>query len=562
MIPRKIHFVWIGPDLDPAGWAQRNVDEFTRLNPGYSVQVHRELPAGDPLRGLYDSAPHPSSKADILRLSVLRREGGWYFDLDYWPLRPLDEAERAWQLDGSRVFLSRQQNKVPVNNCVMACAPGAPGIEALIQSAQATAPTARTTYGPDLVSRVVGRKPRLFELASWPWFQPIRGPGAAKFYAQCLRGDPGRLRHVTDGTGGQLPFALHLWLNGHGSEIEAAFVKAKVPAVPLALVEVTHSAHPLAGAAQGLANLGFRVQRYNKEDENVLDTLDETPAVMVSWNNIRRAKLSASAARWGVPVLWAENGFWNRTQYVQLDHEGFLHWASWRRLLRGPAPEQGAARLAAVYPDGLRSFEPREGYILVLGQLSRDSQMAESEIKGPLELQNLVRQHLPAVGNPDCYFRPHPLCPQADREKNRGKILPQLEGPNATELRNNYQQTKSGVGLADALAGARFVVAINSTACNEALALGVPVLALGPHLGITAGVIRRATVATFAEDMRAMLSGWLPDGGKVRNYLEWLAARQYCARDLSEEDSLSELLTAAGVAIPKRKGARHEMQRV
>ena len=61
----------------------------------------------------------------------------------------------------------------------------------------------------------------------------------------------------------------------------------------------------------------------------------------------------ARARRAGVPVVFLEHGFFDRWTYSQADHEGILHWASWRRRLREPAPPEGAERLARFYPDGL-----------------------------------------------------------------------------------------------------------------------------------------------------------------------------------------------------------------
>jgi hypothetical protein len=34
---------------------------------------------------------------------VFNEHGGWYFDTDFWPFRPLDDIERAFMLDGKPV---------------------------------------------------------------------------------------------------------------------------------------------------------------------------------------------------------------------------------------------------------------------------------------------------------------------------------------------------------------------------------------------------------------------------------------------------------------------------
>ena len=44
--------------------------------------------------------------ADVFRLLVLKK-GGWYFDLDFYPLRPISEIEAEYKVD-DKVFLTQQ----------------------------------------------------------------------------------------------------------------------------------------------------------------------------------------------------------------------------------------------------------------------------------------------------------------------------------------------------------------------------------------------------------------------------------------------------------------------
>jgi hypothetical protein len=543
MIPRLIHFVWIGGPLPD--WAARNVEEFRKVNPGFAVKVHGEEAILPELAAVCAGAAHPSSKADLVRLSVLSHEGGWYFDVDYWPLRPLEEAVWAWGLDGRRVFVSRQNHiKVPLNNCMMASAPGAAGIGELISTAQATPAKDRCCYGPDLLSAVYARKPGLFAVADWPWFMPMRHKGAASYWQRALRGDVEPLRQAEPRTGGQLPFALHLWLNGCEAEILQAFKKAP-DTRPFALVEECPSEQPMSGMAEGLHNFGLLVRRYHQDDEMVLERMPVKPCLLVAWNNIRRSKLAASAARHGVPALWCENGFLDRKRYIQVDPEGFLHRSGWRRLLGNPAPVEGAEKLARFYPKGTGRITARMGgYILVLGQVAGDTQMVDSELQGSIPLQRELIRALPKGAA--AYFRPHPQA--SLQRKDRTHVhLPLLD--ERQEERAGYRATKSGSGLADALSQASFVVTINSNAAVEALAAGVPVLAFGPHLGIDAGVIRRCTVATLAADIQAMHRGWCPEQARVDNFLRWLAARQWCREEFANPAVMGRLLAEAGVTV-------------
>jgi len=541
LIPRKVHFVWVGGPMPV--WAECNIQAFRRVNPRHEIKVHDETSILPELEDACRRARHASSKADLVRLSVLYREGGWYFDIDYWPLRTLREAEQAWGLDGRRVFVSRQRHKVPINNCVIASGPRADGLRELIDAAKTTTAKSRCSYGPDLFSAVVERKPSLFVTADWPWFMPMRHRGAPEHYQLALRGDVAPLRQAEPRTGGQLPYALHLWLDGNREALVRAWNNAP-DSRPYALVEDCEDDHCISGIAEGLRGLGVLVKRYRRDDEGILNRLPHKPALLVAWNPIRRRKLAESAARHRVPALWCENGFYQRKRYMTADPEGFLHWSSWRRQIGGPAPEGAGDRLARFYPSGLVPVTRRQGYVLVVGQVAGDTQMADSEIKGPIPLQGAVSKSLPE--GVKAYFRPHPAVPRK-RPNPLHKLLPEL--PDTTDERADYRETKGSASLARALAGASFVITINSNAAVDALAAGVPVLALGPHLGIDAGAVKRATLATLAADIKVMLDGWTPEQDRVTNYLSWLAARQWCREEFADPEILRPLVCAAGVQL-------------
>ena len=168
-----------------------------------------------------------------------------------------------------------------------------------------------------------------------------------------------------------------------------------------------------------------------------------------------------------------------------------------------------------------------------------DSQMDESEIKGAAVLQQYVARNLPH--GTKAYFRPHPLDNYSPHPLHETLPLMTL-----AKESNSYRHTKHGSGLAEALAGASFVITINSNSIVEALCAGVPCLAFGPHLGIKANVVKKATVATLAEDIKAMLDGWAPAQDDVDRFLSWLAFRQYSRAELSTADVVNGILEASG----------------
>lgn len=543
MIPQLLHFVWIGERAIPE-WAERNIEEFRRLNPGYEVRVHGEEALLPRYADAYARCDEICQKADLLRYSVLEQSGGWYFDTDFWPLWPLDEIARAWELDGRRMFVTAHrpdpQGRPWLANGVLAAPTDWPGwehVHAKIEAAEP--PYGYAALGPCLVTALVQEHTRLFEVAGHPWFYPVRDGRAGRLYQLCRQGDNRPVRRAAD-TGGQQPCAMHLWAGGrpeitvydraaeHLPPLQAGPWDGLRVCFAMLGIQWEDETQPFQAITEGLRNIGCHVERWDVADEPIeLDTCD----LLVVWNGrkLDYARAVDVARQAGIPVLRIEHGFWDRRAYTQADHAGILHWASWADRLDQPAPSEGAERLARFYPDGLAEFGNRDGYVLVLGQLPGDSQMDDSELNEPTTLDRMVLRTLPdGVEN---RFRPHPRD-----NVNRPPFLPRCEADS----------------LEEAVAGARFAVMINSNAGNECLAWGCPVLAFGPALYTKAGVALRCTTQTRGSDLppfykalETMLDGWRPDADRVRNYLEWLAARQWNQAEWREGEVLDRLLTEA-----------------
>lgn len=551
MIPKIIHFVWIGGELPE--WARLNIAEFERLNPDHEIMIHGREVLLDSLVDVYDRTSELASKADLLRLSALATYGGIYWDVDFWPFRPVSEIVTAYRLDGAKLFAAKQQGntnaKMRYSNGVLASGTDTQALLDLIELAARTEPTGRTTYGPELVAKMVAANPAAFTIAEPGWFFPIDTNESSHVYPHLMAGHVGNLA-TRGGTGGQLPFAAHLWAHGRADKLAEA-VDASPDVRPVAaILNASRPDHALHAIAAGLEATGFRVVRPSKTNE--LDMLFVPPAVMAVWNGRKDTAFVDYANRIGTPVIRIEHGFYKRQDYSQADHEGVLHWTSWRRDIRLPAPPEGEERLADFYPDGLEPMGLRAGHILVLGQCPGDSQLDESEITGPIPLQRFVKDALPdgAVA----YFRPHPHASKTTPNPMH-RTLPQLKLGAVKDEAVEYCKTKQGPGLAAALDRAAFVITINSNAIVEALAAGVPVLAFGPNLGIDAGVVKRTTIATLKDDIQTMLAGWCPRTDDVRNYLEWLAARQYSNAELADPTYVAALLESAGVEIPEQVNA-------
>lgn len=537
MIPRLIHFVWTGKKPLPE-WGRRHMAEFARLNPGYEVRLHGDEALAPDYAYLAGQCTDPAQVADLIRYSVLEREGGWYFDLDFLPFRPLAEAEAAWGITGDKLALARIRGHrsgeiAPFANGILAAAPGLPVWRALAAhlTAQAVAGVrqeGRCVYGPLAVNWLVREHASdLLIMDAAFWFPSSIDDAAADLAA--VRADPGWARIMCPLTGGQLPYAMHLWA-GAGTPI--ADIDAAPPRRLVLLMadaegpELGHAAladrwpdgHPLAAAREGLTAAGFDVICKGAGNVGRWPRLipGGIPRAAVVWNGrqMPTCKRVADLELHGVPCYRIEHGFLDRRRWVQCDRRGILHWASWAGDWNGTLPADAEARLAQVWSRPIVPMHARDaGPVLVVGQVTGDTQLQGAPLEGPAPLEQIVSRNLPRGA--DARFREHP--------KMYGKR------PDSTY---SLPHSARDEDLHAALSDCRFVVTINSNTIVEATALGVPCLAFGPSTAMTAGVARQATVETIAADLAAMFGGWCPDAATARAYLLHLACRQYSCNEL------------------------------
>ena len=235
------------------------------------------------------------------------------------------------------------------------------------------------------------------------------------------------------------------------------------------------------------------------------------------WNGVHGIRGDAVRAfhAAGKPAFIMERGFFDRMRHMQIDAAGFNHTASWADTLIEPAPQEGRGRFEAIRDSPpIPTAARNDGYVLVLLQVPTDSQLRDSEIHHPGPLVDAVEDAMPR--NIPLRVRAHPISQWncGTRRNGRPRHARMLTGPGAP-------------GLADAVAGARFCLTINSNSGNEALAMGCPVLCLGPALYAMAGAAMQTTLAGMAVAIRDMLDGWHAPQGLVENYLYHLACRQY-----------------------------------
>jgi len=98
MIPKKIHFVWLGNKVIKEEY-KNFIDTFKQLYSDYEVKIWNDndvLSEGiipDNLRDFYyDNNFSCAFKADILRYLIIYKHGGFYFDVDFQPIRKIQDC--------------------------------------------------------------------------------------------------------------------------------------------------------------------------------------------------------------------------------------------------------------------------------------------------------------------------------------------------------------------------------------------------------------------------------------------------------------------------------------
>ena len=214
--------------------------------------------------------------------------------------------------------------------------------------------------------------------------------------------------------------------------------------------------------------------------------------VLLTWNGLHagRDRLVPKLREQGKPVVVVERGFFDRMNHSQVDHEGFNHNASWaKRFPKVSEPHPLKAR--------------KHGYVLALLQKANDTQLWDAPFRSPAPFLESLSKAVP--NRIDLFVRQHPKqafdCPGLTRGTLRSD-----------------------------LADARFFVTINSNASNDAIALGCPVLCVGPSVAGYSGAALYSPPEHLGIAIEAMLDGWVP--WRADEYCAWLSTKQHSLNDI------------------------------
>jgi mannosyltransferase OCH1-like enzyme len=139
VIPRLIHQTWRDTDL-PAPFA-RLAETWRRHHPGWQWRLWTDednrafvadrCPA---MLALYDNYPHSIQRVDMVRYLILHVHGGFFVDLDFEALRPLDPHLASDCVLGAEPAENCAAHGMAeiISNAFMAARPGHPFLQAVI----------------------------------------------------------------------------------------------------------------------------------------------------------------------------------------------------------------------------------------------------------------------------------------------------------------------------------------------------------------------------------------------------------------------------------------------
>lgn len=160
MIPRIIHFIWLG---SPVGIDDmRRIVQWERSHPDYEVRLWTDAelqrhPAAFLSRRFAGQWPGPVYTADVLRAEILYKLGGFYLDTDIVQVRNLDCIRELAPAIFCRSREPGRRTRSYIENCFAASVPGHPIVGEWLHRALAGDPLQRpiVATGPQPLQRAV-----------------------------------------------------------------------------------------------------------------------------------------------------------------------------------------------------------------------------------------------------------------------------------------------------------------------------------------------------------------------------------------------------------------------
>jgi len=157
-IPRVFHQVWVGSSPFPDRFAAFQ-ETWRRHHPDWELRFWTDDNLPDDLvrQEVYDRLRSPVERCDILRLELLRRDGGVYVDADFESLKPIDGL-----LEGIDFFVAYIGPGRPAHG-LMGATPRHPVIERALREIRpvSTHGYDKAATGPPFFNRILADYPGL-----------------------------------------------------------------------------------------------------------------------------------------------------------------------------------------------------------------------------------------------------------------------------------------------------------------------------------------------------------------------------------------------------------------
>lgn len=126
MIPNIIHQIWIGGEM-PSHLAELH-SKMKEMNPSWNVKLWDEESINILLCDCFEyQHSTKAGSSNIIRLKALKKYGGVYFDLDFVPVKPIDELRQY------TAFVARQPDGI-ICNAAIGATPNHPWINAMLDN--------------------------------------------------------------------------------------------------------------------------------------------------------------------------------------------------------------------------------------------------------------------------------------------------------------------------------------------------------------------------------------------------------------------------------------------
>jgi SAM-dependent methyltransferase len=510
-LPKLLHFVWLGgraPD-----WTKAIMARWQELNPDYTLKLHGRECVWPAWQALYDRLWRWDERSDLVRLTALRQEGGWYADLDMVPLKGIEEISRAHR-QGAPWFALLGQD---LNACSGLCAAPVDSplwgkVDELMAAGQ---PGNHWAWSRDLFTAIWRRAPGHLRLLPLAEFVGSGHHAVAEATRAALAGpltdaDVAPLRRC----GHCLPSVVHVGTRGgHARQELLPLPEPRAVALlrPMqrdAFGGALMDAADAAGVSLLVRGDGANYKADYAAHQNIITWGCKMPP---GWY-----------ARGDRNVLYMENGLLGQQAGVFLDVEGYWTDSEFVREQRwaGPVLAQEVTELEAMcrrcFGVTPWTWRPNDGPVLVALQYDRDAPChyyfpARGQRSAMSVFLELCARHLPA--DVPVLVRPHPrfLAQWQERETEWRALM-----------RPGWQVDAAGNVYA-LLARCRALVTVNSTLATEAQLIGTPVATLGEGTFTGSGTTLECARAPAR---LAGLADWRPDQTRSVAYLANLWSRQ------------------------------------